>query len=171
MIPVLTTERLTLRAPCVDDFEAAAAFLASDRTRYIGGPRSRLEAWRALACSIGHWGLRGYGMWGVEVTATGTYVGQVGLDNPEGWIAREIAWWIALPELEGRGYAFEAALAARRYAFETAGWREAFSVIHPENRRSIRLAERLGAVLDHADIVPETEPVLVYRHPAPEARR
>jgi RimJ/RimL family protein N-acetyltransferase len=171
MVPVLTTERLTLRAPRVEDFEAVAAFLASDRARYIGGPRSRIEAWRALAGTLGHWELRGYGMWGVEVTATGSYVGQVGLDDPEGWIAREIAWWIAPPELEGHGYAFEAAMAARRYAFGIAGWREAYSVIHPDNRRSIRLAERLGAIFHHADTVPENEPVLVYRHPAPEARR
>jgi RimJ/RimL family protein N-acetyltransferase len=168
MIPVLTTERLTLRAPRLGDFEAIAAFLASDRSRFVGGPRSRRESWRALASTLGHWELRGYGMWGVEVTATGAYVGQVGLHNPEGWIARELAWWIAAPEHEGKGYAFEAAAAAHRYAFRIAGWREAFSVIHPENVRSIRLAERLGAVLDHPDIVPEAEPVLVYRHD-PEA--
>jgi RimJ/RimL family protein N-acetyltransferase len=165
VIPVLTTGRLTLRAPRAEDFEAIAAFLASDRARYVGGPRSRFEAWRALAATLGHWELRGYGMWGVEVTATGAYVGQIGLYNPEGWIAREIGWWIAAPEHEGKGFAFEAAVAARRYAFRIAGWREAFSVIHPENHRSIRLAERLGAVLDREDTVHEGEPVLVYRHP------
>jgi RimJ/RimL family protein N-acetyltransferase len=168
MIPVLTTERLTLRAPRAGDFEAMAAFLASERARYVGGPRNRFESWRALAATLGHWDLRGYGMWGVEVTATGTYVGQVGLYNPEGWIAREIGWWIADPAAEGKGYAFEAAVAARRYAFMIVGWQEAFSVIHPDNDRSIRLALRLGATLDREDTAFGAERVLVYRH-QPEA--
>jgi RimJ/RimL family protein N-acetyltransferase len=170
MIPVLTTGRLTLRAPRAGDFEAVAAFLASDRARFVGGPRSRLESWRALAASLGHWQLRGYGMWGVEVTATGDYVGQVGLDDPEGWIAPEIAWWIAFPEHEGKGFAFEGALAARRYAFEVAGWREAFSVVAPDNARSLALARRLGATLDREEVM-HGERVLVYRHPHPEGSR
>lgn len=170
MIPVLRTERLTLRAPGAGDFEPIAEFLASDRSRYVGGPRIRIDAWRALAAMIGQWSLRGYGMWAVEETASGAYLGQVGMHDPEGWIAPEIGWWIVPPEREGQGFAYEAALAARRYAYLVAGWREAYSVIHPANARSIRLAERLGAVLDREDSVPGTgERVLVWRHPAPEA--
>jgi RimJ/RimL family protein N-acetyltransferase len=171
MIPVLGTERLRLRAPAAGDFEAMAAFLASERARMIGGPLDRLAAWRALAASLGHWELRGYGMWAVEEAATGAFVGQVGMFDPEGWIAAEIGWWIAPPEAEGRGFAFEAAVAARRYAYEVAGWREAFSVIHPENARSIRLAERLGCRLDREQAIPSGEMRLVFRHPEPEARR
>jgi RimJ/RimL family protein N-acetyltransferase len=167
VIPVLATERLTLRAPRAGDFEAMAAFLASERARMIGGPFDRLAAWRALAASLGHWELRGYGMWALEETATGAFLGQVGMFNPEGWIAAEIGWWIADPEAEGRGFAHEAALAARRYAYDVAGWREAFSVIHPANVRSIRLAERLGATLDREQTVFDGETRLVYRHPAP----
>jgi RimJ/RimL family protein N-acetyltransferase len=176
MIPVLATERLTLRAPGLRDFEATAAFLASERAAMIGGPLDRLGAWRALAGSLGHWELRGYGMWAVEETATGDFLGQVGMFNPEGWIAQEIGWWLAAPEHEGKGFACEAALAARRYAYHVAGWREAFSVIHPDNLRSIRLAERLGATLDREQAVPGSAIPgsairRVYRHPAPEACR
>ena len=171
MIPVLTTERLTLRAPGLRDFKATAAFLASERAAMIGGPLDRLGAWRALAGSLGHWELRGYGIWAVEETATGAFLGQVGMFDPEGWIAPEIGWWLAAPEHEGRGFAYEAALAARRYAFDIAGWREAFSVIHPDNLRSIRLAERLGARLDREQAIPGGAIRRVYRHPAPEVRR
>jgi RimJ/RimL family protein N-acetyltransferase len=170
VIPVLTTERLTLRAPALRDFEATAAFLGSERAAMMGGPLDRLGAWRSLAASLGHWELRGYGMWAVEETRTGGFLGQVGLFDPEGWIAREIGWWLAAPESEGRGFAREAALAARRYAYDIAGWREAFSVIHPENHRSIRLAERLGATLDREQAIPGGAIRRVYRHPAPEAR-
>ena len=169
MIPVLATERLTLRGPQVRDFEPVAAFLGSDRARYVGGKRSRRDAWRTFAALVGHWELRGYGMWSVEETATGAYVGMVGLYDPEGWIAPEIGWWIVTPEQEGKGFAFEAARAARRYAYQIAGWREVFSVIAPDNRRSIRLAERLGATLDREVGADDAAgPALVYRHPAPE---
>ena len=170
MIPVLQTERLTLRAPRSGDFEPIASFLASDRARYVGGPYSRLHAWRALAATLGHWDLRGYGMWAVEERSGGGLVGLVGLHDPEGWIAPEIGWWLVAPVHEGRGLAFEAARAARRYAYGIVGWREAFSVIDPANERSIRLAERLGCKLDREDVTPLEKRVLVYRHPAPEAQ-
>ena len=94
----------------------------------------------------------------------------VGLHYPEGWIAPEIGWWIVVPAQEGKGFAFEAALAARRYAYLVAGWPEAFSVIDPENARSIRLAERLGATARPPGRRRDAGgPALVYRHPAPEA--
>jgi RimJ/RimL family protein N-acetyltransferase len=191
-IPRLETERLVLRGPGIQDFEALAAFLASDRGRMVGGPWNRPNAWRFLATLLGHWDLRGYGMWSVDVPATGAFVGQVGMWDPEGWIAPEIAWWIVAPEHEGKGFAFEAALAARRYAYDIAGWREAFSVIRPDNVRSIHLAERLGARLDRTQVPPPNPggaprsarwwarwrprrarrraptAQLVYRHPGPE---
>jgi RimJ/RimL family protein N-acetyltransferase len=170
VIPVLETERLTMREPRNDDFEPIAAFLASHRARHVGGPYVRLHAWRAFAATLGHWDLRGYGMWAVEERSAGTLVGLVGLYDPEGWIAREIGWWLVSPAHEGRGLAREAALTARRFAYEVAGWREAFSVIDPENERSIRLAERLGCRLDREDLTPMGKRVHVYRHPAPEAR-
>jgi RimJ/RimL family protein N-acetyltransferase len=170
VIPVLTTERLTLRGPGPDDFEAVAAFLGSDRARYVGGARSRREAWRTYAALVGHWELRGYGMWAVEEAATRAYVGMVGLYDPEDWIAPEIGWWVVSAEQEGKGFAYEAALAARRYAYAIAGWRAAFSVIHPDNARSIRLARRLGATLDRELAADSGGPALVYRHPAPEGR-
>jgi chorismate mutase len=61
--PVLTTERLTLRAPQASDFEVFAPFVMSDRARYIGGGADKDigHAWRVLAILSGHWHLRGFG--------------------------------------------------------------------------------------------------------------
>ena len=70
---------------------------------------------------------------------------------------------------EGKGIAYEAAHAARQDAFTRLGWNTAVSYIAPENVRSIKLAERMGAVLDPKAKAPkEDEPCLVYRHPKPE---
>jgi len=170
VIPVLTTERLSMRGPVAADFEPVAAFLDSDRAAWIGGRRNRAGAWRTFAVLVGHWALRGYGMWSVDERATGAFVGMVGLYYPEDWLAPEVGWWIVDPDCDGKGYACEAAVAARRYAFDIVSWPEVFSVIAPENARSIRLAERLGATLDRTVTAPNGRPASIYRHPAPEAR-
>jgi RimJ/RimL family protein N-acetyltransferase len=170
MIPVLRTSRLRLRGPSFADFEPVAAFLASERSRFVGGPRLRRQAWNAFAALVGHWELKGYGMWCVDEGETGSLVGMVGLFDPEGWLAPEIGWWITDPAHEGKGYAREAALAARRYAYGIAGWPAAYSVIDPDNLRSIRLAESLGATVDRTVGADEDGgPALIYRHPPPEA--
>ncbi len=70
-------------------------------------------------------------------------MGRVGLHFPEGWPDREIAWTLARPYW-GRGFALEAARAALAHAFGPLDWQRAISLIDPDNRRSIRLAERLG---------------------------
>lgn len=168
-VPVIRTEHLTLREPRFSDFEDVAAFLASDRATGVGGPKDRYAAWTNFAAIMGHWQMYGYGLWGVEETDTGAYVGQIGLWTPEGWMAPEVGWWIVNAGFEGRGYAFEAAMRSRAYAYDTLGWSEAFSVIAPDNTRSIALAERMGATLDREDSTPSGKPALIYRHPAPEA--
>jgi RimJ/RimL family protein N-acetyltransferase len=168
-IPTLETERLILRANRPEDLEPYAAFCASPRADHRGGRRDRVEAFRSLAAEIGQWQLRGYGMWAIEEKATGTYCGQAGLYFPEGWPEPEIGWML-LAEHEGKGIAHEAALRVRAWAFETLGWTRLVSCIRPENARSIRLAERLGARFERTDTIPGGIPTHVYLHPAPEPR-
>ena len=43
-VPTLTTERLILRAPVVDDFPTYALLLASPRANYMGGPYTQRAA-------------------------------------------------------------------------------------------------------------------------------
>lgn len=167
-IPVLETERLTLRAPSIADFEAEAEFYATDRSKGVGGPLARDLVWRGFASLIGHWILRGYGYWGVEEKATGAYCGHVGLWYPEGWPEPEIGWTL-MANAEGRGIAREAALAARDFAFGPLGWTTAISLISHDNVRSQALAERLGAVRENDYTHPSYGSMRVYRHPVPEA--
>jgi RimJ/RimL family protein N-acetyltransferase len=166
--PVLHTERLVLRAPRAGDFAAWDAFARSGRARFIGGPFDARDAWRAFANIVGHWVLRGWGEFVFCARGSEAPLGCAGPWFPESWPEREIAWTIWSPEAEGRGYAFEAAQAARAHAFDALGWETAVSYIDPANARSIALAERLGARRD--DTAPRLDPAdLVYRHPAPGA--
>ncbi|MEO7199453.1 MAG: GNAT family N-acetyltransferase [Dokdonella sp.] len=145
-IPVLTTERLRLTAFREAHFEAYAEMLAdASSTRFIGDgqPLDRMNAWRSIAMLLGHWVLRGYGMWAVEDITTGAFVGRVGIHNPEGWPDLEIGWML-LPQYRHQGYATEAARAALDYTFNVLGKERAASLIRIENSDSERVARRLG---------------------------
>ncbi|WP_294305938.1 GNAT family N-acetyltransferase [uncultured Sphingomonas sp.] len=144
--PVLQTERLTLRLPSAEDFEAWAAFHAEEDTmRFLGGVQARGAAWRSLCTMVGAWSVRGFAMFSVIERDTGRWVGRIGPWQPEGWPGREVAWGVAR-EFAGRGYAYEAAVAAMDYAVDVLGWDHVIHTIDPENTGSIRLAQRLGAV-------------------------
>lgn len=163
-IPTLETDRLIMREfRDHSDFEPYAEFFGSDETQYYGGPLDRDSAWRAAAAMMGHWVIRGYGAWAVEEKATGDFCGIVGLWFPEGWPEREITWAI-VKHKQGLGIAVEAARRSKLYAYETLGWDRVYSCIRAKNLPSIRLAEKLGASLDHEVESASRGRVLVYRH-------
>jgi len=167
-IPTLETDRLILRAPSLNDFEAEVNFFASPRAADVGGIQTRDQVWRYLAFHIGHWAFRGFGMFAIEDKASGEYYGRTGPFFPEGWPEREIGWTVMAPA-EGRGIAHEAALRARQYAYETLGWTTAISLIASTNHRSQKLAKRLGATLEGSFTHLQYGAMQVYRHPKPEA--
>jgi RimJ/RimL family protein N-acetyltransferase len=170
--PVLTTERLILRAPQAGDWPQWWAFARTDRARFIGGPMTEWVAWRALCHMTGHWVHRGFGTFVFALRDRPEMpLGSVGPWFPAGWPEREIGWTVWSPDAEGRGLAFEAATAARSHAYATLGWPGAVSYIDEGNDRSVALALRLGATLDPDAAAPDfpgdDTPVRVYRHPAP----
>ena len=158
----LETERLIMRMWRDADFEEYAELCADPEVmRYLGGKVfDRTEAWRQMASMIGHWYLRGYGIWAVEEKASGRLAGRIGCINPEGWPGFEVGWTLKR-EFWGKGYATEAGRRALEYGFNELDKPHIISLIHPENRASIRVAERLGEKLEGNARVFETD-VLVY---------
>jgi RimJ/RimL family protein N-acetyltransferase len=116
---------------------------------------------------VGHWTLRGFGVWAVEERASGAFVGRIGCFEPEGWPGFEIAYTLARPAW-GQGYAREAARAALAHARETLGRADVISIVRPANAASIRVAEALGAVRD-GTIEFFGAPASIYRYPPPPA--
>ena len=145
----LETTRLVLRPFRESDLDAYAAICADPQVmRFIGGkPYTRAETWRHMATMLGHWQLRGYGMWAVQEKSSGLLVGRTGFNDYEGWPGFELAWTLGRPHW-GRGYATEGARAALDYAFSTLDRTHVISLIHPDNTASIRVAERLGEQLE-----------------------
>lgn len=142
---VLQTERLILRMFREEDFEAYAKLTSDPEVmRFLGGKAlDRYETWRHMAFLIGHWHLRGYGQWAVEEKSSGNFIGRIGFQNPAEWPGFELGWTLAR-EYWGRGYATEGARCALKYGFEELDRSHVISLIDPENKSSVRVAERLG---------------------------
>jgi RimJ/RimL family protein N-acetyltransferase len=147
--PALETERLLLRPFREADVEPLFALMQDrDVVRYVGERRipTRQETWRSVAGWIGHWALRGYGLWAIEERASGELIGRTGLINPLDWPGPEVGyllgkrWW-------GHGYATEAARAAMDWGFDRIGFDRLISLIDPANLPSIAVADRLGETL------------------------
>lgn len=144
-IPTVTTERLVMRAHRSEDADAYAAMSADDEVmRWVGGTMDRPTAWRSMATIVGHWTLRGYGRWALEVRDTGELAGNAGLWYPDGWPGVEVGWTLAR-EHWGRGYATEAAGAALAWGWRNLDLDRIISVIDPVNERSQAVARRIGS--------------------------
>ena len=164
-IPTLTTGRLTLREPRESDFAAMLTFNDSPRAVFVGGGSDRQRVWRTHLSNIGHWALRGYGFFSVD-TKAGDFVGRVGVIFHDGWEEPELAWHL-YDGHEGKGYAYEAALAARADYHARISPRPVVSYVDVGNARSEALARRLGAVLEKT-LNDDQGHDHVYRHPAPQ---
>ncbi|MBI5258425.1 MAG: GNAT family N-acetyltransferase [Burkholderiales bacterium] len=165
-MPELLTPRLRLRAFRAEDLDAYAAMCAdAEVMRHIGEgqPVGRDIAWRQMAMFLGHWPLRGLGQWAVQAREDGRLLGRAGFLHPEGWPGCEAAWLLAR-EAWGQGMAFEAMQAALQWAHRTGAAPALISLIRPDNHRSARLAERLGARRE-GRIVFMGGDIEVFRHP------
>jgi RimJ/RimL family protein N-acetyltransferase len=159
----LQTDRLTLRMLRESDLDAYAEMCGdAEVMRHIGDgkPMDRGMAWRNLALMVGHWSLRGFGLWAAVERSTSVLVGRIGFWQPEGWPDFEIGWMLRRTYW-GRGYATEGARAALRFAFLEMQRPHVISLIRPENLPSIRVAERLGERL--VGTLELVAPALMYR--------
>jgi len=156
---VIETERLVLRLPVPADAEAVAeAFGDSEVMRYLGngetGPYD--DAVRAVESMRRAWEQDGFGGFVVVRREDGVTLGRVGFMawDPDVWrsgIRSEIGdraeielGWTLSRKAWGRGYATEAALAARDCGLAEIAPRRLISLIHPENVRSMRVAAKIG---------------------------
>lgn len=175
-IPTLDTERLSLRAPRMDDLDAFAAFMMSDRAQFMGGPvENRNACVRAFGNVTCLWLLRGYSAFVAEPKGGGAPIGFFGLWYPEPWPEAEFGWSVWSGADEGQGYATEAMRRLIPWTWAHTGLSTAISVIDADNTRSRSVAERLGARVDVAATAAANLPgapfyaadaahVVIYRH-------
>lgn len=162
-IPTLETDRLTLRAPKLDDLPALTAFFASEQSHMVGGPRDDLGSALSLNAVFGQWVLYGYGMWFIADRETDAFLGRSGFIMAPGWEEPELGWAVTADN-QGKGIALEATRAARSYGARHLGLNGVISYIRPTNTRSAALAKRLGATLEKSHPEWRGAPCDVYRH-------
>ncbi|MEO5816254.1 MAG: GNAT family N-acetyltransferase [Gemmatimonadaceae bacterium] len=146
---VVVTERLMLRELVDDDLDFVADMLAdADVMRFYPKPLTRDESAKWLERQQARYATDGHGLWLAVERESGRPVGQVGLvmqsiaavsDAP----IPEIGYLLHRP-FWGRGYATEAALGVRAFAFVERRYPAVISLIRPENGPSQDVARRLG---------------------------
>jgi RimJ/RimL family protein N-acetyltransferase len=178
----LETERLILRLPELGDAAAAAEHLTDpEAMRFIGiGGRTVApeDCAGVVRRWIDRWEANGFGQFALERRGDGRFLGRAGLlvwdaAGADGWeqsdLLRaadpriELGWTLAR-EHWGRGYATEAALAVRDWAYGELGLERLISIIHPDNAASQAVARRLGAVPGER-VATTHGPAVVWVHP------
>lgn len=150
-VPTIETSRLRLRPLAEDDIADWSRLIYADPevTRYLPGPDvtplARTE--RLFKHFTDHWPAHGYGEWAVTDRETGAFLGQCGLNHIDEIDETELDYSLA-KYAWGRGIATEAAGAAVRFAFETAGLTRLIGFVVPEHVASRRVLERLGFVYE-----------------------
>ena len=157
-IPQLETERLILRALHKKNFDAMAQFFASPWSQSAGGPFDSGQVRRALLLSAGHWPLRAYGLW-YALSTSSTKYGYCGFIVNIEWPETELAWE-AYGGSEGKGFNYEAALAALAVSLALFV-HQPISLIDPDNAHSRRLAERFAAWVETKTLL-LNKPVVIY---------
>ena len=159
MPSVIETERLLLRLPETSDVHALhRAYCDPDVMRYVGDgrPFSKQRTAAEIAGFRERWERDGFSAFVLELLEGGTVVGEVGFStwDPETWrygvtpepgrrVEIELGWTLAR-DAWGHGYATEASLAVRDWAFRELRPPRLISMIFPANMRSQRVAEKIG---------------------------
>lgn len=166
-IPTLNTDRLILRAPNADDYDTYKDFYRDEvASRAYGGPLSDFLAWKKLAADLGHWHLKGFGMWSVEEKQTGHMVGGCGLVWPEAYPRSELTWWI-IPSARRKGYASEASQSVIQFAYQTLNWDSVETHMNDENHAARNLVLKLGATMTERASFPDGNDRNIYKFPLP----
>jgi RimJ/RimL family protein N-acetyltransferase len=166
---VIETERLLLRMPRAEDApDLVAAYSDAETMRYIGdGGTATLAAVEAMIPRwLERWDDWGIGFFVLERKEDPRVVGRAGFLrwDPDTWevggAETELGWTLAR-EHWGHGYATEAALALRDWAFDERSLTRLISLIQDGNLRSIRVAEKLGERYER-DVEVRGKPTMLY---------
>lgn len=145
---VLETERLYLRELRQSDFRALCGILQDAEAMYAyEGAFSDREAHEWLDRQIARYQKWGFGSWAVMLKESDRLIGQCGL-TMQPWKGTEVleVGYLFLRTYWHHGYATEAAIACRQYAFDVLGAKEVCSIIRDTNIPSQNVAIRNGMV-------------------------
>lgn len=145
MLTPQPTDRLQFREMTDADLDNMIILLGDPEVmRFYPAPKSQEEAARWIQWNQENYAKHGHGLWIVE-THDREFIGDCGLtwQQVNGLRKLEVGYHVR-SDLQGKGFATEAATACRDYAREHLGSKELIAIIHPDNRASERVAEKIG---------------------------
>lgn len=143
---ILQTKRLYLREMNQGDFAALCEILQDKTVMYAyehAFDDAEVQEW--LDKQLQRYKTDGFGLWAVILKKNEKMIGQCGLTMQDcngkqvvevGYLFQKAYWH--------KGYATEAAVACKQYAFDTLNADEVFSIIRENNAASIAVARRNG---------------------------
>lgn len=143
---ILETPRLSLRRMEQSDYAALCAILQDPDVMYAyehAFTGAEVQEW--LDRQLSRYAQYGFGLWAVILKESGELIGQCGLTMQDcdgrqvlevGYLFQKAFWH--------QGYATEAAVACKEYAFERLDADEVFSIIRDNNFPSQAVARRNG---------------------------
>ncbi len=143
---VLETERLILREMTQEDFQALCKILQDESVMYAyEGAFSNAEVQAWLDRQVKNYREYGFGLWAVILKEKGVMIGQCGLtvQNYKSNMVLEVGY-LFQKEYWHCGYATEAAIACKEYAFDKLNSKEVYSIIRDTNIASQDVAKRNG---------------------------
>jgi 16S rRNA (cytosine1402-N4)-methyltransferase len=144
----LETKRLFLRPMLATDLDALLLIFTDPKVMAsFGGEllsREQMEHW--LKRNLDHQNKFGYGLFSVVLKETEMLIGDCGLEQMEDQGAAELGYDFR-SDFWNQGYATEAALAVRDYAFDVLQLPQLISLIRAGNLASKRVAEKVGMTL------------------------
>jgi [ribosomal protein S5]-alanine N-acetyltransferase len=174
-VPELVTRRLRLRRLEVEDASdlhlaygdaGAMRFWDAPPSPDVAETRRRIEDSRT-------WDSTWHASWAVVSAATGHFIGMANYHARNARHRRLAVGWILLPRYWGQGYMHEAMDALLAHCFGTLDTHRVEAEIEPDNRLSIRLAERLGfrcegLLRDRMSVAGEPRSICMYALLRPE---
>jgi RimJ/RimL family protein N-acetyltransferase len=138
----LQTSRLRLRPRTLDDLDAIVAMDSDPEVRrYIGGPLEpvahRIEVQKNIEYG------RPLPAWAIEWKDRPGFLGQCALNRSPRPGVTEMSWRLAKANW-GQGLASEAAAVVLAHAMRELRLQPIVALVHPQNRASARVAERIG---------------------------
>jgi RimJ/RimL family protein N-acetyltransferase len=158
------TRRLAFREMTTGDLDDMAALLGDPAVmQYYPSVKDRDEALAWIRWNQGLYQYEGFGLWLVSLVATGEFVGDCGLtpQEIEGITEIEVGYHVR-PDLQGRGYATEAATACLDHARDVLGVQRLTALPHVDNAPSRRVAEKIGLSHERDAISRSGWPVSIY---------
>lgn len=143
---ILETEHLLFRPLTAFDLDSLAELYADPEVmRFLGGPRSRDEVQRVLNRYMREYEIDGHSFFATILKSDQRFIGQCGLLNQEveGQPEIELGYVLARQYWQ-HGLAVEGIQALKDYGLQQLGFPRLISLIPPDNRASIYIAEKIG---------------------------